>query len=290
MSSTAKLIAVPKHQLDAADVPDADVTIASWWRCMEWVQSYPACKGVKVHYIRGHEIWSEPERVARLYRSTCFKVVNSFWLGGLLQREYGMKAEVVQNGIDRAQFDSIPRERTNDGCIGFVYSASPLKDAATAFEAIRMVQRDFPKLRVKCFGVNPIESKSDLPSSLEFRYVPSQNEIADIYRTTDCWIIPSKSEGLPMPGLEAAACRCPIVATRCGGTEDYVRDGINGYLVPVGDARMMAERLLDLLKSPASRWLEMSEASYAISKEFDWDRSAEKLDRFLNECTRRVRS
>ena len=93
-----------------------------------------------------------------------------------------------------------------------------------------------------------------------------------------------------MPGLEAAACRCPIVATRCGGTEDYVRDGENGFLVPVGDARMMADRILDVLRAPAASWSEMSEASYSISKEFDWDRSAEKLERFLNQCVERERA
>ena len=281
LTSTAKLIPVPKTEVEASDVPDADVTICSWWRSMEFVQNWPADKGIKVHYIRGHEIWAEEERVARLYRSECLKVVNSHWLNSLMQSKYGLTAVVVHNGIDRDQFDSIPRARTHDGCVGFVYSHQPVKDAETALAALRLVQQEIPGLRVNCFGASPLASGLKLPNSFNFRFSPNQSEISDIYRSADCWVIPSRSEGLPMPGLEAAACRCPIVATRCGGTEDYVRDGVNGYLVPVGDARVMADRILDVLRAPSNRWTEMSEACYEISKGFDWDRSAENLERFL---------
>ncbi len=39
----------------------------------------------------------------------------------------------------------------------------------------------------------------------------------------------------------------PIVATDVRGNNDAVEDGVNGYLVPVGDSDMMAERILELM-------------------------------------------
>ena len=81
-----------------------------------------------------------------------------------------------------------------------------------------------------------------------------------------------------MPGLEAAACHCPIVSTRCGGPEDYVEDGVSGFLVPVGDAVAMADAVCRVLKLPDDKWRTMSQASYNISKRFDWDRSAKILE------------
>ena len=84
-----------------------------------------------------------------------------------------------------------------------------------------------------------------------------------------------------MAGLEAAACRCPLVCTRCGGPEDYVEEGINGHLVHVGDANGMAERILTVLSLDDLEWRAMGEASYAIAKRFDWDRSAEVLEAAL---------
>jgi glycosyltransferase involved in cell wall biosynthesis len=84
-----------------------------------------------------------------------------------------------------------------------------------------------------------------------------------------------------MPGLEAAACRCPLVATECGGVADFVREGVNGHLVPVGDWQAMADRIERLLTRPAVEWRRMSSASHDIAREFDWDRSAELLEAFL---------
>ena len=87
-----------------------------------------------------------------------------------------------------------------------------------------------------------------------------------------------------MPGLEAAACRCPVVATRCGGTEDYVIDGVNGYLVPVENPAEMARRILDVINADDQRWREMSQSSYRMAQTFDWDQSAEVLERTLIEA------
>jgi len=42
------------------------------------------------------------------------------------------------------------------------------------------------------------------------------------------------------------ACCCPVVATRCGGAEDYVKDGINGYLVGFS-AGEMADAIIRIL-------------------------------------------
>ena len=69
-----------------------------------------------------------------------------------------------------------------------------------------------------------------------------------------------------MPGLEAAACRCPVVATRCGGPEDYVEDGVSGYLVDVGDAEAMADRIVRVLRLNDGAVRAMSEAMYGELK------------------------
>ena len=61
---------VPHKVLDryriptAADLPDADLVIATWWESAEWVWALPAEKGVKVHFIQDYELWGgEKSRV-----------------------------------------------------------------------------------------------------------------------------------------------------------------------------------------------------------------------------------
>jgi glycosyltransferase involved in cell wall biosynthesis len=62
----------------------------------------------------------------------------------------------------------------------------------------------------------------------------------------------SRAEGLPGTLVQSLACGTPVVATDCDhGPREVVRDGVDGYLVPVGDAPALAERVIALLGDPA---------------------------------------
>jgi glycosyltransferase involved in cell wall biosynthesis len=60
-------------------------------------------------------------------------------------------------------------------------------------------------------------------------------------------------EGLPQTGLEALSAGMPLVATRMNGTEEIIRSGWNGELVPPRDAPSLAAAMLALLRDPAAR-------------------------------------
>jgi len=78
---------------------------------------------------------------------------------------------------------------------------------------------------------------------------PSLTELVELYRDADVFALPSDEEGLGLVVLEAMACGTPVVATRCGGPEGIIEDGIDGYLVPRDDAEIMAQRLRSLLEN-----------------------------------------
>lgn len=63
---------------------------------------------------------------------------------------------------------------------------------------------------------------------------------------SDLSVASSFQEGLPINLIEAMAMGNPIVATDVRGNNDAVEDGVNGYLVPVGDSGMMAEKYSSL--------------------------------------------
>lgn len=280
MESQVPVVKVPNWPIRARDVRDADVVIATWWETREWIESWPASKGLKAYFIRHYEVHGgDPERVKATYRMPGLKLVIARWLARLMEEEFGDPNSVlVPNGVDWKQFDSTPRERGEPPTVGVLYSHTAWKGSETAFAALRLVQKQLPELRVLSFGADPLGDWWPAPANLEFLHRPPQAQIAPLYRRCDCWIVPSVLEGFGMPGLEAAACRCPIVATRCGGPEDYVDHGRSGFLVPVGDAEAMAARVLEVVTQPAEAWREMSEASYQMAKRFDWDRSAEVLE------------
>ena len=289
-ASSAKLVPRFADRILPDDMPDADVTIATWWETAEWIADWPASKGLKAYFIRHHELHGgAPDRVRATYRLPFLKLVIARWLQRLMAEEYDdHNAVLVPNGVDWSQFNSTPRARQAQPTVGLMYSVKAWKGSDTAFEAIRLVQRTVPNLRVIAFGTDAPPEGVSTPANLEFHLMPRHSQIAGFYRSADCWIVSSVSEGFGMPGLEAAACRCPIVSTRCGGPEDYVDHGVSGRLVPVSDPVAMSEALLQVLSLDDAAWRRMSEASYAIAKRFDWDRSAEILERALIEAVHRA--
>lgn len=274
----------PKRNLDPGFVPDADVTVASWWDVWRRVATWPESKGLKVHLVRGHEIYShgaDLEQIKAAYRLPGPKVVISSWLDRIMAGYGHSDCVRVPNGVDWSQFDSPPRDKQSVPTVGLLLGRGPVKGSVVALRAIGLIQKQMPHVRVIAFDKNMPFSDWKLPDHFEFHCQPDQTLIPKIYQQCDCWIVSSVSEGFGMPGLEAAAGHCPVVSTRCGGPEDYVREGVNGYLVDVGDAEAMAEQVLRVLRLDNDSWKRLSAASYEVAKEFDWDRSAEILESAL---------
>ena len=66
----------------------------------------------------------------------------------------------------------------------------------------------------------------------------------------DVFVLPTYREGFPNTVLEAQAAERPVVATMATGAIDSVLDGVSGLLVPVGDARSLADAIGTLLAKP----------------------------------------
>jgi glycosyltransferase involved in cell wall biosynthesis len=66
----------------------------------------------------------------------------------------------------------------------------------------------------------------------------------------DLFVLGSRSEGLSNALLEAMAAGLPVVATRTSGTEDALRDGVDGVIVEPGDERGLARAMGALLDEP----------------------------------------
>ena len=95
-----------------------------------------------------------------------------------------------------------------------------------------------------------------------------RRDIPRLLRAADLFLLTSRWEGLPRAILEALLAGLPVVATAADGVTDVVQDGVNGYVVPIGDVERIADRLIVLLQTPELR-KRMSIAAEALPVEFE---------------------
>ncbi len=117
----------------------------------------------------------------------------------------------------------------------------------------------------------------------------AQDEVVAALRAADLFVLPSKKagdgdrDGLPNVVMEAASQGLPIVATDFAGIPEFVRDRVEGLLVPPGDIETLAAALNELAGAPEKR-AALGEAAYArLTKAFSaaagLDRVAAMLER-----------
>ncbi len=83
-----------------------------------------------------------------------------------------------------------------------------------------------------------------------------QDDLPDVYRAADVFVLPSFSEGLPVVLMEAMACGLPVVTTQIAAIGELVEDRRNGRVVPPGRADLLAGAIADALADPgrAQEW------------------------------------
>jgi glycosyltransferase involved in cell wall biosynthesis len=272
-----------RRPMTDADVPDADVIIATWWETAEWVASMSPSKGAKAYFIQGYEIWGgPPDRVEATWRLPFQKIIISKWLMDLSINKYDdPTAAHVPNSVDLNQFHAPPRTKQSPPTVGIQYSSSIWKGLDICFRAIEIARKEIPDLRVLSFGHAPPVPELPLPANTDYTVHPPQDHIRDIYARCDVWLCGSRSEGFHLPPLEAMACRCPVVSTKVGGPMDIIEDGVNGYLVDIEDFTSLADRLLRVLRTTPNQWTQMSNAALASAKRFSWDEATDLFEAAL---------
>jgi glycosyltransferase involved in cell wall biosynthesis len=206
------------------------------------------------------------------------------------------------NGVDAERFRPATPEqraalRTTLGLpvarplILFVGTMTPDKQPQVLFDAWLRLQRDAaPASTLVLVGAtNPRQFEADASLAADIRrraevagigdrviFVEPTSQVDDYFRCADLYALPSIREGLPIALLEAMACGLPCVASRLpGATDVIIEDGINGRLVPPGDAAAFAAALGELIAAPAEAARIGAAARRTIEERYRMQRVAE---------------
>lgn len=232
----------------------------------------PCARVAGVPAIASRRWWTEtnrPEHVwlnRQAYRLARVVLANSPAVAQLVVDEGVDRDRVltIPNFVDEAAFEPPPRDfvssarrdlgiGTDDPVLGVVANLHPIKDHRTLFNAVALMSRDLPDLRVVLVGDgSERQPLQDLAAALGIAdrvimagrrpHAPSSHWMFNVSALT------SRGEGFPNSVVEAMAAGRPIVATRVGGIPDAIDHEVSGLLVPSGDPGQLASALLRLFR------------------------------------------
>lgn len=161
------------------------------------------------------------------------------------------KAAVIMNPVDDAFF-GVKREWPQH--VVTVGKLGPQKNHAMLIEAFSMIASKYPDQKLLIYGAGEYEEmlRQQIQNlGLEDRVLLKgrTENVQDVLATAKIFSLPSDYEGMPNALMEALAAGVPSVSTDCpcGGPRTLIQDGENGLLVPVGDAKAMADAMDRLL-------------------------------------------
>jgi phosphatidylinositol alpha-mannosyltransferase len=200
------------------------------------------------------------------------------WTG---RRWFGGHYRVIPNGVhvDTGRAALAAARPAGDRLrIAFVGQAVERKGLPLLLRAFEALREHIPT-ELTIIGPTPEELA---PMMLDPRGVTVLGKVDEaekqrVLEEADVLCAPSLGgESFGMVLTEAFAAGTPVVASDIAGYRDVVRDGVDGVLVPVGDAQALAEALRDLFDEPARR-AQMARAAAVDVERFAWPRVAAEV-------------
>ena len=190
--------------------------------------------------------------------------------------------KVIYNGIDQNRFypNRVCKRLGNEIRVLFCGNLTRRKGAPWLLPILEKLS---PKTKI--FYTSGLRSKTGLPvnnrlaslGSIEYAQMPT------VYNDMDILLFPTVREGFGLAAAEAMACGLPVVATNCSSLPELVDDGKGGFLCPLGDVQVFADKINQLAEDACLR-REMGEYNRAkVEKAFTLERMVKEYRHLFDE-------
>jgi phosphatidylinositol alpha-mannosyltransferase len=222
----------------------------------------------------------------RLYGKLAARIAVSEAAAWTARRFYGGRYRIVPNGVDLGA--ARPTARNGSGPLKLLFvgrgeGRKGLPILLRAFEALRAAGVD-ARLTVAGAAEAEVEPLLLDPEGVEIAGRVSDEEKWELLGRADLLVAPSLGgESFGMVLTEAFASSTPVVASDIAGYRDVLRDGVDGELVPMGDAVALGETLRALALDPERR-ARMATAARERADRFAWPRVASEVAEVYEEA------
>jgi glycosyltransferase involved in cell wall biosynthesis len=185
--------------------------------------------------------------------------------------------DIIYNGVDvtplsgQSSSETVPNR--DSSTVVMVANLRPVKSVTTLIEAAAIVVKTHSQARFVIIGDGPdrvalMELAKELGLETRITFAGKQSDVASMLNTATIGVLTSVSEGFSNAILEYLRAGLPVVATDVGGNREAITDGNNGYLIPVGNHRILAEKLNHLLSHPEQRMAMGRRGRERVEREF----------------------
>lgn len=165
------------------------------------------------------------------------------------------RTRVVYNGIDPTRFesgrDTALREelgvKPEEILVGAVGNLRPAKAYDIFLRAAAILRLSSPAYRFVIVGEGGgallaalVDLRRELGLENALAFAGFREDVGRVMRNLDVYVLSSSAEGFSLTTLQALASGVPVVATRCGGPEEILQDGVAGRLVEPGAPEALA--------------------------------------------------
>lgn len=217
-----------------------------------------------------------------LYAKTDRIFTMSKWLAGSFTKDFGVRSETVipiGAGINLPYVKEITERGDDEKKILFVGIAFERKGGKYLLEAFNLVKKEIKNATLTIIG----PKLENLPEGVKcLNYITKFTEegldiLLHEYASSSVFVLPSLYEPFGIAFLEAMAHRLPCVGTNVCAMPEIIDHGVNGYLVPPRDSRLLAGRIIDTFKDSKAR-REMGDNAYTkYINNYTWDQVTKKM-------------
>ena len=260
--------------LNYQHLPKSDIYVATSPYTAMYVKDYPTDR--KYYFIQDYENWGAvtDEILRSTYHYPMNKIVISNWLKKIIDEEKEDCA-LIPNGFDFNYFRYIkPIDKRDKFSVVMLYHEMERKGCKYGFEALDLVKKRYPQLKVTLFGTP--ERPDDLPEWYEYYQRPNRDTHNRIYNETVIFLGTSNIEGWGLTVGEAMMCGAAVVCTDNMGYLEMAVHEENALVSPVRDAQALADNIIRLFEDDELRCRLVTNAMEHI-KQFTWDRAYKRF-------------
>jgi glycosyltransferase involved in cell wall biosynthesis len=225
---------------------------------------------------------AEHHRRRNRVRSSALRVQANFIETAKFPQPTPMQRAAARAGLGFADDDVVI------GSVGYIDDRKNQLDLA---QALGEIVRKAPSAKLllvggedQTYGAEIRRTAERLGVAGHIVFTGARQDVQHLLAAMDVFALVSRKEAGPLAVLEAMSTGLPVLATNVGMLPEFVRDGVGGHIVDVGDIAGIAERLIRLARDPEAR-AEMGAAAAEIARdEYDVEIGGPRVEAILAEA------